>query len=140
MSRADSRHVIFNKDHFPNKVSMELQPLLNMILLSMKMLFLIFLLLPLLSFTQVPLTSSIWSHFYLHLLSCEVSLRLLPPLMNPSHHHSMTTRSQTGSLKLRQILELSDTSYISHIPWSTSQALYDPNWKTAMDNEMEDLT
>lgn len=68
-----------------------------------------------------------------------------PTTMSPtstSHHiprHSMTTRSQTGSLKPRHIFNLSATTNISPIPCSTPQAMCDPNWKFSMDVEMDAL-
>ncbi|KAJ9566010.1 hypothetical protein OSB04_001976 [Centaurea solstitialis] len=53
--------------------------------------------------------------------------------------HPMTTRSRTGSLKPKQIFNLSVTSDISPIPRSTAQAMCDPNWRAAMDAEMTAL-
>ncbi|KAJ9540986.1 LOW QUALITY PROTEIN: hypothetical protein OSB04_027492 [Centaurea solstitialis] len=50
--------------------------------------------------------------------------------------HPMTTRSRTGSLKPKQIFNLSVTSDISPIPRSTAQAMCDPHWRAAMDAEM----
>ncbi|KAJ9556522.1 hypothetical protein OSB04_011136 [Centaurea solstitialis] len=50
--------------------------------------------------------------------------------------HPMTTRSCTGSLKPKQIFNLSVTSDISPIPRSPAQALCDPHWRAAMDAEM----
>ncbi|KAJ9562193.1 hypothetical protein OSB04_007353 [Centaurea solstitialis] len=50
--------------------------------------------------------------------------------------HPMTTRSRTGSLKPKQIFNLSVTSDISPIPRSTTQAMCDPHWRAAMDAEM----
>ncbi|KAJ9557292.1 hypothetical protein OSB04_011906 [Centaurea solstitialis] len=53
--------------------------------------------------------------------------------------HPMTTRSCTGSLKPKQIFNLSITSDISPIPWSTAQAMCDPHWRATMDAEMATL-
>ncbi|KAJ9557448.1 hypothetical protein OSB04_012062, partial [Centaurea solstitialis] len=53
--------------------------------------------------------------------------------------HPMTTRSRTGNLKPRQILNLSAVSSLSPIPTSTAQAVCDPYWKEAMDYEMSAL-
>ncbi|KAJ9565668.1 hypothetical protein OSB04_001634 [Centaurea solstitialis] len=50
--------------------------------------------------------------------------------------HPMTTRSHTGSLKPKQIFNLSVTTDISPIPRSTAQAMCDPHWRAAMDAEM----
>ncbi|CAI9298694.1 unnamed protein product [Lactuca saligna] len=55
-----------------------------------------------------------------------------------NHGHPMITRSRTGSLKPRYLLNLSASS-ISPIPRSTYQALCDLNWKSAMVSEMEAL-
>jgi len=53
--------------------------------------------------------------------------------------HPMVRRSQTGSLRPKQIFNLSATSNVSPIPKSTAQAMCDPNWKAAMDSEMSAL-
>ncbi|KAJ9561455.1 hypothetical protein OSB04_006615 [Centaurea solstitialis] len=53
--------------------------------------------------------------------------------------HLMTTRSRTGSLKPKQIFNLSVTSDISPIPRSTTQAMYDAHWRAAMDSKMAAL-
>ncbi|KAJ9566603.1 hypothetical protein OSB04_002569 [Centaurea solstitialis] len=50
-----------------------------------------------------------------------------------------TTLPETGSLRPKQIFNLSVTSDISPIPRSTSQAMCDPHWRTAMDAEMTAL-
>ncbi|KAJ9545073.1 hypothetical protein OSB04_024780 [Centaurea solstitialis] len=50
--------------------------------------------------------------------------------------HPMTTRSRTGSLKPKQIFNLSVTTDISSIPRSIAQAMCDPHWRAAMDTEM----
>ncbi|KAJ9560758.1 LOW QUALITY PROTEIN: hypothetical protein OSB04_005918, partial [Centaurea solstitialis] len=54
----------------------------------------------------------------------------------PTSTHPMTTRSRTGSLRPKQIFNLSVTSDISPIPRSTAQAMCDPHWRAAMDAEM----
>ncbi|KAJ9564021.1 hypothetical protein OSB04_009181 [Centaurea solstitialis] len=59
-----------------------------------------------------------------------------PPAPATTSGHPMTTRSRTGSLKPKQIFNLSVTSDISPIPRSTSQAMCDPHWRAAMDAEM----
>lgn len=84
----------------------------------------------LLSWPLLPLTR--WSiHHPRHTRSTT------PP--SPTVGHPITTRSRTGSLKPRVILNLSATSDISPIPRSTTQAMSDPNWKLAMDAEMSAL-
>ncbi|KAJ9566586.1 LOW QUALITY PROTEIN: hypothetical protein OSB04_002552 [Centaurea solstitialis] len=60
----------------------------------------------------------------------------LPPALAAISGHPMTTRSHTGSLKPKQIFNLSVTSDISPIPRSTAQAMCDPHWRAAMDAEM----
>ncbi|KAJ9552199.1 hypothetical protein OSB04_016244 [Centaurea solstitialis] len=76
------------------------------------------------------------------------SLSPIPPPVEPSgtsstpstptatFGHPMSTRSRTGSLKPKQIFNLSVTSDISPIPLSTAQAMFDPHWRAAMDAEM----
>ncbi|KAJ9546650.1 hypothetical protein OSB04_019193 [Centaurea solstitialis] len=59
-----------------------------------------------------------------------------PPAPEATSGHPMTTRSRTGSLKPKQIFNLSVTSDISPIPRSTAQAMCDPHWRAAMDAEM----
>ncbi|KAJ9563615.1 hypothetical protein OSB04_008775 [Centaurea solstitialis] len=59
-----------------------------------------------------------------------------PPAPAATSGHPMTTRSRTGSLKPKQIFNLSVTSDISPIPRSTAQAMCDPHWRAAMDAEM----
>ncbi|KAJ9553280.1 hypothetical protein OSB04_017325 [Centaurea solstitialis] len=59
-----------------------------------------------------------------------------PPAPTASSGHPMTTRSRTGSLKPKQIFNLSVTSDISPIPRSPAQAMCDPHWRAAMDAEM----
>ncbi|KAJ9565991.1 LOW QUALITY PROTEIN: hypothetical protein OSB04_001957 [Centaurea solstitialis] len=59
-----------------------------------------------------------------------------PPAPATTFGHPMTTRSRTGSLKPKQIFNLSITSDISPIPRSTAQAMCDPHWRAAMDAEM----
>ncbi|KAJ9547665.1 hypothetical protein OSB04_020208 [Centaurea solstitialis] len=59
-----------------------------------------------------------------------------PPAPAATSGHPMTTRSRTGSLKPKQIFNLSVTSDISPIPRSTAQAMCDPHWRSAMDAEM----
>ncbi|KAJ9560701.1 hypothetical protein OSB04_005861 [Centaurea solstitialis] len=54
----------------------------------------------------------------------------------PTSTHPMTTRSRTGSLRPKQIFNLSVTSDISPIPRSIAQAMCDPHWRAAMDAEM----
>ncbi|KAJ9567352.1 hypothetical protein OSB04_003318 [Centaurea solstitialis] len=61
------------------------------------------------------------------------------PGTSSSSTYPMTTRSRTGNLKPRQILNLSVTDSISPIPTSTAQAVCDPHWKEAMDFEMSAL-
>ncbi|KAJ9557697.1 hypothetical protein OSB04_012311 [Centaurea solstitialis] len=69
------------------------------------------------------------------------------PLVEPSgtssapstSGHPMTTRSRTGSLKPKQIFNLSVTSDISRIPRSTTQAMCDPHWRAVRDDEMSPL-
>ncbi|KAJ9553498.1 hypothetical protein OSB04_017543, partial [Centaurea solstitialis] len=56
-----------------------------------------------------------------------------------SSTHPMTTRSRTGNLKPRQILNLSAVFSFSLIPTSTAQAVCDPHWKEAMNSEMSAL-
>lgn len=51
----------------------------------------------------------------------------------------MVTRSRTGSLKPKQIFNLSVSSVVSPIPKSTAQAMCDPHWRSAMDDEMSAL-
>ncbi|KAJ9537125.1 hypothetical protein OSB04_029858 [Centaurea solstitialis] len=59
-----------------------------------------------------------------------------PPAPATTSGHPMTTRSRTGSLKPKQIFNLSVTSDISPIPRSAAQAMCDPHWRAAMDAEM----
>ncbi|KAJ9539514.1 hypothetical protein OSB04_032247 [Centaurea solstitialis] len=59
-----------------------------------------------------------------------------PPAPATTSGHPMTTRSRTGSLKPKQIFNLSVTSDISPIPRSTAQAMCDPHWRAALDAEM----
>ncbi|KAJ9566121.1 hypothetical protein OSB04_002087 [Centaurea solstitialis] len=59
-----------------------------------------------------------------------------PPAPATTSGHPMTTRSRTGSLKPKQIFNLSVTSDISPIPRSPAQAMCDPHWRAAMDAEM----
>ncbi|KAJ9556167.1 hypothetical protein OSB04_010781 [Centaurea solstitialis] len=59
-----------------------------------------------------------------------------PSVPAATSSHPMTTRSRTGSLKPKQIFNLSVTSDISPIPRSTAQAMCDPHWRAAMDAEM----
>ncbi|KAJ9565343.1 hypothetical protein OSB04_001309 [Centaurea solstitialis] len=59
-----------------------------------------------------------------------------PPALATTSGHPMTTRSRTGSLKPKQIFNLSVTSDISPIPRSAAQAMCDPHWRAAMDAEM----
>ncbi|KAJ9538099.1 LOW QUALITY PROTEIN: hypothetical protein OSB04_030832 [Centaurea solstitialis] len=59
-----------------------------------------------------------------------------PPAPAATSGHPMTTRSRTGSLKPKQIFNLSVTSDISPIPRSPAQAMCDPHWRAAMDAEM----
>ncbi|KAJ9546692.1 hypothetical protein OSB04_019235 [Centaurea solstitialis] len=54
----------------------------------------------------------------------------------PTSTHPMTTRSRRGSLRPKQIFNLSVTSDISPIPRSTAQAMCDPHWRAAMDAVM----
>ncbi|KAJ9564595.1 LOW QUALITY PROTEIN: hypothetical protein OSB04_000561, partial [Centaurea solstitialis] len=63
----------------------------------------------------------------------------IPSAPAATSSHPMTTRSRTGSLKPKQIFNLSVTSDISPIPRSTAQAMCDPNWRAAMDAEMTAL-
>ncbi|KAJ9542459.1 hypothetical protein OSB04_028965 [Centaurea solstitialis] len=58
-----------------------------------------------------------------------------PPASATTSGHPMTTRSRTGSLKPKQIFNLSVTSDISLIPRSAAQAMCDPHWRAAMDAE-----
>ncbi|GKC80500.1 retrovirus-related pol polyprotein from transposon TNT 1-94, partial [Tanacetum coccineum] len=53
--------------------------------------------------------------------------------------HPMTTRSKTGSLKQREIFNLSVVAGPSPIPISTTHALCDLNWRTAIDSKMSSL-
>ncbi|GKE49235.1 ribonuclease H-like domain-containing protein, partial [Tanacetum coccineum] len=63
-----------------------------------------------------------------------------PSIVPPSlSNHPMVTRSQTGSLRPVDRLNLTATTTISPIPRSTAQAMCDPNWKRAMDSEMSAL-
>ncbi|KAJ9536095.1 hypothetical protein OSB04_un000733 [Centaurea solstitialis] len=59
-----------------------------------------------------------------------------PPAPTATSGHPMTTRSRTGSLKPKQIFNLSVTSDISPIPRSPAQTMCDPHWRAAMDAEM----
>ncbi|KAJ9567646.1 hypothetical protein OSB04_003612 [Centaurea solstitialis] len=59
-----------------------------------------------------------------------------PPAPTTTSGHPMTTRSRTGSLKPKQIFNLSITTDISPIPRSPAQAMCDPHWRAAMDAEM----
>ncbi|KAJ9544883.1 hypothetical protein OSB04_024590 [Centaurea solstitialis] len=59
-----------------------------------------------------------------------------PPAPATTSGHLMTTRSRTGSLKPKQIFNLSVTSDISPIPRSTAHAMCDSHWRAAMDAEM----
>ncbi|KAJ9564516.1 hypothetical protein OSB04_000482 [Centaurea solstitialis] len=89
------------------------------------------------------LPSIIWSilpllsHHPLSLLALPPSATSAKPSQPPApaatSGHPMTTRSRTGSLKPKQIFNLSVTSDISPIPRSPAQAMCDPHWRAAMD-------
>nr|GEV65607.1 hypothetical protein [Tanacetum cinerariifolium] len=48
--------------------------------------------------------------------------------------HSMATRSQTGSLRTINRLTHIASTVVPPLPRSTAQAMFDPNWKQAMDS------
>ncbi|KAJ9546910.1 LOW QUALITY PROTEIN: hypothetical protein OSB04_019453 [Centaurea solstitialis] len=62
-----------------------------------------------------------------------------PSTLAGTSGHLMTTCSRIGSLKPKQIFNLSVTSDISSIPQYTAQAMGDPHWWDAMDAEMAAL-
>lgn len=67
-----------------------------------------------------------------------------PPTTPPppsTHQHPMTTRSQFGIVKPRQLLNIHTQSSktISPVPSSYTKALSDPNWLDAMKNEFNAL-
>uniref|UniRef100_A0A6N2KBQ3 Uncharacterized protein n=2 Tax=Salix viminalis TaxID=40686 RepID=A0A6N2KBQ3_SALVM len=64
-----------------------------------------------------------------------------PPLAPPPHSPQMTTQSQHGIFKPRQILNLqtSASQSISPLPTNPINALHDQNWKMAMTDEYDAL-
>ncbi|KAI3722068.1 hypothetical protein L2E82_33093 [Cichorium intybus] len=136
-----SRHVVFDEEHFPYAhfhtapSETELHPFIQHDDDSPPILTPPLTVTP--TTTTPPIPSSDSPISPVHHTAPSDTQASVPPA--PSTAHPMTTRSRTGSLKPRVILNLSATSDISPIPRSTAQAMCDPKWKSAMDAEMSAL-